>query len=49
MAILAGIYYSHPHLFGRGGRGHREVVARLEYGAIISIPGIVMVEEVSVR
>ena len=48
MTILAGIYYSHPHLFGRGGRGHREIVARLEDGAIISIPGIVLVEEVSV-
>ena len=48
MAILSGIYYSHPHLFGRGDRGHREIVARLEDGAIISIPGIVLVEEVSV-
>lgn len=48
MAILAGIYYSHPHLFGRGGRGHREIVARLEDGVIISIPGIVLVEEVRV-
>ena len=48
MAVLAGIHYSRPHLVGRGGRGHREIVARLEDGGIISVPRITVVEEVSV-